>query len=169
MTVLAADRRASWIATPAVPDATSRTLTGCGRDDVVDHRAAPPAVLAKRKHLGQTVVPSGKLVEQLLRNPVGIGGCRHPHRASRAVNLQYGHWHREAWVGDERFDVLVVGAGPAGSVAALTLARVEPASPLSTRPNFHATRHAAIWSGPVGFSCSTISGSVWLTRSGSAT
>ena len=97
---------------------------GSGRNDVVDHRPAPPAVLSEGEHLGQRVVPLREPVEESLCKAVGIAGWLRLHaaplpRGARTLTFSRG---RDA-MNASRFDALVVGSGPAGSVAATVLAR----------------------------------------------
>lgn len=48
-----------------------------------------------------------------------------------------------------RFDVLVIGGGPAGSIAAFVLAKGGARVAMVDKSTFPATRHVAIWSAPV--------------------
>ncbi len=98
-----------------------------GRHDVVDHDTPPTPVLTEREDRLEQVVTLRKSGEQLacelvrirerLPSPARPRGSRRGH--PRTVRLPV----EGEGLPDTRFDVLVVGAGPAGSVAAVVLAR----------------------------------------------
>jgi menaquinone-9 beta-reductase len=114
------------------------------RDDSIDHGGPPAAILAERKHLSQRVVPAGQAVEQfageLVRRPGWPGNRMHP-----------GH---PAFVGRQRavprFDAVIVGAGPAGSTAALCLARAGARVALVDRRAFPRDKACGDLVGPRG-------------------
>ncbi len=89
-----APRSASCRATPAGPEATSRTSARAVGDDVVDHGPAPPTVLAHREHLGQAVVACGQWGEQLLGEPVGIAST--PRRSTVPPRVPRSHRRRSS-------------------------------------------------------------------------
>ena len=60
-----------------------------------------------------------------------------------------------------KFDVAVVGAGPAGSTAALTLSSGGARVALVDKSSFPVTKPAATWSGRGPSLCSTNSGSIF--------
>ncbi len=98
-----------------------------GGHDLIDHGASPPAVLTQRQDFGEQVVPLGQWREQLLGDAVPVSGDGHlDQRASQNPPgfQRFRPWRaRKGPMTTPRFDVLVVGAGPAGSVAAMMLAR----------------------------------------------
>ena len=122
-TTCAPVRAASCRATPAGPVATSSTRRGPARDDVVHHGPAPAAVLSEREPLGQAVVALGKAGEQAAGEAAVAGAGGERLVGARCDNPTERPPMSEVFVVAEHFDVAVVGSGPAGSVAALVLAR----------------------------------------------
>src|SRR5207302_2100324 len=90
--------------------------------DAVDHRAAPPRVLPQGKDRFESVISTWEPGEELLREAVRLGARLCSHGSSRRLVLPIGrNAQREPDSG--RFDVVVVGSGPAGATAACVLAR----------------------------------------------